>query len=128
MSILSEELANDPEALGYSTMTDAEVVVAINTVDRTVNRASISGSELLDQTDATEYSSRTAEQKANWLSLCGIDSIDPFGSAVQVAIDVWGGGSQTIINLQAVRVETLSRAQELGLSNIYEATVARARG
>jgi len=126
MSILSDEITTDPEGLGYLVMTDLEAANAMNVVNRPRNRTSMTGSELLGYADAAEYNARTAEQKDNWLSLCGVDSIDPFGSAVQVVIDIWGGGSQTIANLQAARVEVISRAQELGIT-VNEGDVAHSR-
>ena len=127
MSILSDELLNDPLGRGYSTMIDLEAVASLNAVDRNVNKISMTGSEILSQAEPLEYNVLTAEKKAQWLALCGVDSIDPFGSAVQVVIDIWGGGSATIINLQASRVETMSRAQELGLPKVktYHVTEAR---
>ena len=126
MTILSDELTNDPLARGYSTMSDLEAANDLNLVRIEVNRTVMSGSELLGHADALEWNLRTAEQKSNWLSLCGIDSIDPFGSAVQVVISVWGAGSVTIGNLQAARVETISRAQQLGIT-VNEGDVNHAR-
>jgi len=113
MSILSDEVINDPLVRGYAAMTDLEAANSLNVVNRQVNRTMMTGSELLGHADAAEYAARTSEQKDNWLSLCGIDFIDPFGSAVQVVIEVWGGGSVTVDNLQAARVEAVSRAVEL---------------
>ena len=127
MSVLSDELANDPNAVGYSTMTDIEAADSLNTSNISVNRTSMSGSELLDNMDSTEYNSLTNVKRDQWLSLCGVDSIDPFGSAVQIVVNIWGGGSQTITNLQAARIETISRAQELGIKvREGDITVARA--
>ena len=127
MSILSDELANDPNATGYSTMTDLDAADYLNAPNAPANRTAMSGSELLDNTDSTEYNSLTNVKRDQWLSLCGVDSIDPFGSAVQIVVNIWGGGSQTITNLQSARIETISRAQELGIGLVNEGDVSMAR-
>lgn len=126
MSILSDELANDPEVIGYATMSDLEAAQSLNAVNREVNKTSMTGSEILSQAEASEYAALTEAKKAQWLALCGVDSIDPFGSAVQVVIDIWGAGSATITNLQASRKQSLSRAQELGFQ-VREGDVTNAR-
>ena len=127
MSILSDELANDPNVAGYSTMTDIEAATTLNLPGISINRTTMSGSELLDNTDSTEYSSLTNVKRDQWLSLCGVDSIDPFGSVVQIVVNIWGGGSQTITNLQAARVELISRTQEIGIGLVNEGDVNMAR-
>jgi len=126
MSILGDEITSDPLGRGYSTMSDLEAANDLNTIYQEINRTSMTGSELLSHADAGEYSALIDSKKDNWLSLCGVDSINPFGSAVQVVIDIWGGGSITIANLQAARVETISRAQELGIT-VNEGDVNHAR-
>jgi len=127
MSILSDEITNDPLTRGYATMNDLEVAQSLNAVDREVNRTSISGSELLGLADSTEYSSLNDIQRDNWLALCGVDSIDPFGSAVQLISSIWTGNPLTIANLQAARTETLSLAQELRLPKVKEGHVQETR-
>jgi len=126
MSILSDEITGDPEGLGYAAMTDLEAANAMNVVNRPRNRTSMTGSELLSNQNSADYNALSDTKKDNWLSLCGVDSIDPFGSAVQVVIDIWGAGSTTIANLQTARVEAVSRAQELGIT-VNEGDVNHAR-
>ena len=127
MSILSDELLNDPLGRGYSAMIDLEAADSLNIVDRPRNRELMTGSELLANTDSVEYNSLTDSKRDQWLSLCGVDSINPFGSVVQIVVQIWGGGSTTIANLQAARIELISRAQELGLGLINEGDVNHAR-
>jgi len=126
MSILSDEITNDPEGFGYAAMADLDAANAMNVVNRLRDRTLMTGSELLGHADVAEYNALSDAKKDNWLSLCGVDSIDPFGSGVQVVVDIWGGGSQTIANLQAARVETISRAQELGIT-VNEGDINHAR-
>ena len=127
MSILSDELLNDPLGRGYSTMIDLEAADSLNIVDRPRNRELMTGSELLANTDSAEYNSLTDSKRDQWLSLCGVDSIDPFGSVVQIVIQIWGGGSTTISNLQAARIILISRAQELGLGQVNEGHIQGVR-
>ena len=55
-------------------------------------------------------------------------SIDPFGFGQTVFIDIFGGGSQTITNLAAARVESVSRAKEIGWGDaVNEGDIINAR-
>lgn len=127
MSILSSEISVDPLTKGYAGMSDLQIVQLINTVDRTVNRTSISGREILSQQNNADYAALSDAKKSQWIGLTGHDNIDPFGPAVQVVIDIWGVTSQTVLNLQASRTKTVSRAQELGLGSVDEGDVLQAR-
>jgi len=127
MSILSDEITNDPLGRGYSTMSDLEIKNSLSTPNIPHNRESISGSELLGLANAAEYANLTDINRDNWLSLCGVDSIDPFGSAVQLVQSIWAGNPLTIAALVAARTELISRAKELGLSYINEGHVQGAR-
>ena len=124
---LIDEITNDPLTRGYAGMTDLDIAQSLNAADREVNRTSISGSELLGLADSTEYSNLTDIQRDNWLALCGVDSINPSGSAVQLVVSIWAGNPLTVAALQSARVELISRAQELGLGLINEGDVNHAR-
>ena len=122
---LREELTSDLLVRGYSTMSDQEAADDLNTEYRTRNRRSMSGDEIAQQAvpatfDALDDGSanNTADVKSHWLALCGRESIDPFATAnEQLVISIFGAGSQTVINLQAARVEAISRAGELRDAN-----------
>ncbi len=125
--ILKSELVSDPLARGYAGMTDEEAATDLNTVYRTQNRASMSGSEIWAATDPSEYNALVAADKPDWLSFCGIESHDPFGNSAQFVTDMFGGGSTTIITLQDVRVDDVSRAVELEIGFVKPGNVAEAR-
>jgi len=127
MSILADEITNDPLTRGYSGMTDAQVAADINTVYRTQNKTSVSGADLMEQIDSTEYIALSDTKKNQWLSLCGIDTHDPFGNVVQVVVEIWGGGSTTVSNLSTFRVNNVSRGVELGIGEVSEGAVNKAR-
>ena len=132
---LRDELLNDPLVRGYSTMTDQEAADDINTKYRTRNRTSMSGDEIAQQAVPADYdalddssANNTADVKSHWLALCARESIDPFATAnEQLVISIFGAGSQTVINLQAARIEAVSRAVELGLGEVKSRHVGYAR-
>jgi hypothetical protein len=128
MSVLSEELANDPLGRGYSTMTDIEAAADLNTEYRTRTKTSMSGDEVFVNTDATEFAGLTDHQRLAWLSWSGKDSIDP-GNEVNVEFVKWifGASSTTVSNLAAARVENITRATELGLGRVREGEIQMAR-
>jgi hypothetical protein len=134
-AILHDELTLDPLARGYAGMTHVEAAADLNTVYRTRNRTAMSGSEIFENTDPAEFAAlpegadvagkATRNKKMEWLSFCGIDSVDPFGPAAQFVINVFGSGSTTVSNLAVARVETISRAEELGLGVVTPGDVER---
>ena len=123
MSILSIELALP----AYTGLTDAEAATALNLVDISIHKTSMSGSELLDAQDASEFIALTDTKKAQWLALCGIGSVDPYGQVVDVVKNIWGNGSTTVSNLAGARTTLISRASQLGFGKVREGEVARAR-
>ena len=132
--ILKDELATDPLGRVYSGMTDEEAAADLNISNRTRNRTSMTGDEIFQATDPGEFNGlgsgqgNSADDQGHWLSFCGRDTIDPFASAnVQFVTDIFSAGSTTLANLQAVRVESITRAVELGLRPVKVGHVAVAR-
>lgn len=146
---LKDELANDELGWGYNVpgifnpgpgpMTDQEVADVLNTVHpapdtRTRNRTSMTGDEIAQAADPTEFNglddgsvNNTPDAKGHWLALCGRETIDPFATAnVQLVISIFGNPSVTLTNLNAARVESITRAQELGV-RVGPGLVAEAR-
>ncbi len=118
---LKTELDNDPLGRGYSGMTDEEAAADLNTSYRSRNRTSMSGDEIAQAADPTEFNAlpdgsqnNTSDTKSHWLALCGRETIDPFATAnVQLVISIFGGGSTSVSNLNAARVESITRGEEL---------------
>lgn len=125
---LSDEIATDPLGRGYAGMTDAEAADDLNTAYRSRNRAAISGDEAFQATDTTQFAALTDVSRQLWLAFCGRAAIDPFATA-NVAFVQWlfGAGTQTLINLAAIRAEPISRSEELGLWAVTAADVGRVR-
>ncbi len=119
---LKDELASDPLLRGYLGMSDQEAAADLNTSYRTRNRTSMTGDEIFQATDPGEFngltsgSGNSSDDQGHWLAFCGRETIDPFATAnVQLVISIFGNPSTTLTNLNAARVESITRAAELRL-------------
>lgn len=125
---LATELTTDPLSRGYSGMADEAAADSLNnTIDRNRNRTTMTGREMADNIDNGEYDVLADVKKQQIISLSGSSDIDPFGFVANVLKDVFGVPSVTITALQAARVETVSRATELGLGWVRPGNVNEAR-
>ncbi len=138
---LRDELLDDPEGRGYAGMSNQEATDELNSIwadpdTRTRNVLSMTGDEIAQAADPTEFDAlddgsvaSTADIKSHWLALCGRTSIDPFGVAnVALVVSIFGNPSATVTNLLAVRVEDITRADELELGTVKSRDVGYARG
>ena len=124
---LKAEIVNDPFGRGYSTMTDEEITNSLNTItDQQRNRQWMTREEIYSHIEPSALNALTAVQVAQ-LNLALSDQVNPFGNAAQVFLDVFGEGSQTIINLAAARIELVSRAEYLGLGKVRVGHIGQAR-
>lgn len=126
-SALRSELDGDLLERGYSTMDDQEAADSLNTENREVHKEAMTGSEVLQAVDTTEYSGLGTEEKDAFWGLLGIGMLDPWGVEAQIIVQLFGVGSETVTALQAARVETVSRAVELGLGFVRASDVMKAR-
>lgn len=123
---LWNEINTDPLTRGYSGMTDQQVADDMNTAYRSRNRTTMTASEIINSVNKAEYDALTVDEKGTFWDLLSIGDLNPFGVEATIMVDLFGGGSTTITTLQAQRVESITRAQELGL-NVSAGTVAEAR-
>lgn len=128
MTTLSDELTQDPLTRGYSGMSDVQAAADLNTEYRTRIKSSMSGDEIFVQTDPSEFAGLSEHKRLAWLSWTGKDSIDP-GNESNVDFVKWifGDGSTTVSSLASARVESITRAEELGLGRVREGEVQMAR-
>lgn len=119
----TELLAGHPTTGAYN-VDDQLAADELNAVNRTINKASLSGDEIFNATDNTEFGALTDHKRVLWVSFCG-KSINPFAAA-NVAFVQWifGGGSTTVSNLAALRVTNVSRAKELELTLEYSGEIS----
>lgn len=124
---LKEELTNDPLPRGYSGMTDLEAADSLNVVNRTLNKATMTASEVANAIDKAEFAGLSnADELLIW-NVLHLVELNPFGIEADLFVDAFGIGSATIANLQVARVTPVSRATELGLGRVREGEVAMAR-
>lgn len=111
----------------YGAMTDQQVTDELNAVDKQQNRTSMSGDEILSNIEGSALATLTGDNAVKVMGIVGMGSVDPFGPAAQIFIDAFGGGSATITALQAARVETVSRASQIGVGVVKLGDVMNAR-
>jgi len=127
IALLKTELTEDPLTRDYSEMTDEAVAIDLNTVNRTLNRASMSGSEVLNAVNAAEWIGLTDAGRQTVWDIVHLGTLNPFGVEATLLIEVFGGGSATITALAAARKDDVSRAVELGLGFVYAGHIQNAR-
>ncbi len=126
---LRAELDSGHPDTGAYNVDDALAAIELNVINRTRMKPGVTGSEILNATDDAEYTALTTqEKKDSWLILCAIEFIDTnSGVAKALEADTFGGGTATRANLAALRIENISRATELGFTNVRTGTVQSAR-
>ena len=122
----AELTAGHPDTGAYN-VDDGIAATEINAVNRTRNKTSLTGSEVLNNVNAGEWNALTDVQKQEVWDIVHLGELNPFGVEATLLTGVFGGGSVTITALAAARKEDVSRATELGLGNVGEGTVAQAR-
>jgi len=100
----------------YNGVTDAQALAALTTADQQRPKSSLRNKEILEACDPAELVALTGDAAASVWGLLGIDEVDPYGNAAQVFVNAFGAGSMTITNLQALRVEYVTRADVIGIS------------
>ena len=130
LQALKTELTTDPLGRGYAGMTNTQVVTSLRTANRTVERRSVSGSQIYNAIVPSEFSALLATQQQLVRDVFGLgDTIDvrTGTNARAVMLAAFGAGTTTRANLIALVQETVSRAAEIGLGDVREGDVARAR-
>ncbi len=126
LEILMAELALTTP-IDYSVMTDQQAADSLNDPVVDQNRPILTGDEMFTATDSTEWAGLTDQKRDLWVSWCNTDR-DPFNAANVAFVNcIFGGGSTTIGALALIRVEQISRGQEIGFGTVKVADVARAR-
>jgi hypothetical protein len=121
------EITTDPLARGYSGMTNLQVADNMNVVDRTTNKTTMTGTEVMNAINKTEFNALTAANRQMVWNIIHMGNINPYGIEADLFIDMFGGGSTTITTLAALRKNDVSRGQELGIGNVREGDVEGAR-
>jgi hypothetical protein len=121
------EINSDPLGRGYSGMSNASTAANLNIANRNRNRATMSGTEVINAIRASEFNALTsASQERIWNTL-HLGTLNPFGIEATIFTGVFGVSSCTINALQTLRVESISRAEEIGLGPVAEGQVVKAK-
>lgn len=112
-----------------STNSDQEVLDWCNAKTVTAQHETLSGSELLLNTDGDELNALSIDQSQAWLSLCGVDNVPVTNGnvAVKMAIAFFGSPSATITTLTAARDYLISPSEDVGLGWVRMGHVIEAR-
>ena len=127
ITALAAELAGGHPDTGAYDADAATAADQLNTVNRTLNRASMSGSEVLNAVNAAEWIGLTDAGRQTVWDIVHLGTLNPFGVEATLLIEVFGGGSATITALAAARKDDVSRAVELGLGFVYAGHIQNAR-
>lgn len=125
--LLRNELDTDPLTRGYAAMSDLEAATSLNEENRTRSRNRMTASDVLNAVVPSEYTALSDTDKRTIWDVLHLGDINPFGVEATLFTQVFGAGSGTLIALAAMRNETISRGEELGLGTVRESDVFKAR-
>jgi len=127
------ELDTDSLGRGYAGMTAVEAADNLNDASspnsRTIVKERLSGADVFAATVDTEFDALEDVARTEWLQICAIESLEPQNGkpAASTVIRLFGGGSATVIALQSLREDIVSRGVELGFGTVVPGDVENAR-
>lgn len=125
---LHDELINDPLGRGYSGMSDVQAADSLNTPDRDVSVDSIPSEFVVAGLVPSEINALTVAQQRNMWGVIGAGAVRVADTEVKAFFaDLFGPATITRANLLALAVQTISRAQEIGLGTVKAPDVNEAR-
>lgn len=122
------EISLDPVGVGYAGKTDAAVAQLLNTTLRDVERVTIEAYEMIEATMPAEFATLTAAEKQRYQIITGAGTVNIRGPNTRAAFAaMFSASTQTRSNLVALQTIAMSRADELGLGEVYPGHVGKAR-
>ena len=125
-TLKAELLTGHPDTGPYN-VDNTIAASEINAVNRTLNRESMTASEVANAIEVSEFNTLSASDQARIWNVLHLGDINPFGVEATLFTGAFGGLSATITALKAARKTDVSRATELGLRRIGPGLVAEAR-
>jgi len=128
VALKAELDAGHPDT-GVYNVDDFLALAQINLANRTRVKLSMTGREVREQTDNTEYNALSAALQGNWIAFTQPNAIlDPRPGSVdeQITFSIFAAGT-TRTNLATARNETVSRAVELGFGDVIIGDIQNAR-
>lgn len=124
--LLTELNSVHPDTGSYD-MDPVLAAAQINLVNRQIPKKSMTGSEIFNSIDASEWGAlSTVEQRLIW-DIVHLGIINPFGVEADLIIEVFPNGGATLTTLATIRQDTVSRAIEQGLGVPTAGDIERAR-
>ena len=110
-------------------MTDQQAADSLNTLDRSRTLTTLSASQIFEAIENADWNALTDAEKnkaKTVLSLGDSIGIGAGSKARAFLVDVFGG-TNTATNLLAITTQSISRATELGLTDVAAENVREAR-
>ena len=125
--LMTELLAGHPVTGGYDV--DNEVAAGqLNAINCTQNVESVSGQEIFEAVDPTDFAGLPAAHKELLYAIIGMGTILVNGTNTKAALlAMFGAGTSTRANLAALQKQDVSRADELGLGEVLPGNVEEVR-
>lgn len=125
-ALKAELTTGHPETGAYSGNATA-AAGELNALNRTTPRVAVTGSDVLNAIDKAEFLAKTAEDRQLVWNVLHLGEINPWGVEADLLVGIFGAGSATITALVEIRLEDISRAEELGFGEVAPGHVQRAR-
>ena len=136
LAALKSELESDPQTLGYAAANagvEADAIAdhaLLTTANRTIDRETMSGSEIFEAITASDWASRDVAQKDDIkfvLSLGDNIQIAAGTKARAILAAALSGATDSVNNLSTISQRTVTRAEELGLGRVTIGDIQNAR-
>lgn len=127
IAALAAELATGHPGTGAYSVDDVVATNQLNAVNRTKDKASMTGSEIINALDKTEYLALSDTDKDRIWQVCHLGTVNPFGVEAEIFVDIFGSDSNSIAALQEARKDDVSRAIEIELGFVFLGHIENAR-
>ena len=129
--ILKNEILNDPKSLGYAGKEIYQIVDLLNVIglsNEVIDRGIIASYEVINATIPAEWAALTAQEKQRYQTITGAGQIDSSNKNVRATFQaMFVAGTQTRTNLIALLTRLCSRAEALGIGNVNNEDVIKAK-
>lgn len=125
---LHDELIGDPLGRGYAGMSDPQAADSLNTPNRDIAVDSVASEFVVAALEAPEVAALTAAQQRTMWGIIGAGTVRAADPDVKgVFADLFGPATATRANLLALSIQTVSRAEEIGIGFVKAPDVNEAR-
>jgi len=122
-ALITTELSGDPLGRGYAGMNQAEKWTSLSTADRDKDIPTITGADLFNAMDPTEWAALTDTQRQtvrDIFHLSGNIDVSTGSNARTFLMNIFDAGSDTRANIIAVVQTLITRLEEIGAGAVDE--------